>query len=453
MKNAIKKNGILLSAAILTLSLMACSNYVQEFEDDYHDLAYTDPIVLSPESSSSGGIISSSDASNFIASSDDSGVIAGSSAATLPVVVLANCDNFEGEVWYSEDKKDGNLFEKTDSINFQYYFKRSDVKHPVQLYASNAFCIEYESFAAYENIEFYIGNEYKNSLRDTLDRNSPARAFNLDVALDNCVHWKDSSEATACTESNLGNAANNVNYFVSRNARITKVKAIGFTIAESSSNSSSSNELKNCDAYNSGKALYMDNAISSSLFKKFTKNDSTWFVMNGDSVVQLNSSSMFCIEYSSTSDDSKYFYYGSNGKDSSAYFKKYLNADSALAFSLSSVNVSGCIRVNKGKTYYDCNSYTGRYALDNMNFFGGANGLSIKKVYLLNADVIPDPSKNVSSSSSAKSSSSADNPKSSSSSSSVASSSSEVCERYANSGNATLSYIIFKSRLKRQKDT
>lgn len=56
------KNGIILSAIVFTLSLTACSNYLEEFEDEYRDSAYAKTDIFSP-TESSASIIEAGDSS------------------------------------------------------------------------------------------------------------------------------------------------------------------------------------------------------------------------------------------------------------------------------------------------------------------------------------------------------------------------------------------------------
>lgn len=56
------KNGIILSAIVFTLSLTACSNYLEEFEDEYRDSAYAKTDIFSP-TESSASIIDAGDSS------------------------------------------------------------------------------------------------------------------------------------------------------------------------------------------------------------------------------------------------------------------------------------------------------------------------------------------------------------------------------------------------------
>lgn len=56
------KNGIILSAIVFTLSFTACSNYLEEFEDEYRDSAYAKTDIFSP-TESSASIIDAGDSS------------------------------------------------------------------------------------------------------------------------------------------------------------------------------------------------------------------------------------------------------------------------------------------------------------------------------------------------------------------------------------------------------
>lgn len=278
MKNAIKKNGIILSTAIFTLSLMACSNYVQEFEDDYHDLAYADlngntngdgPNGNANNGDDSGVIASSSAAKqsgNDGSNGDDSGVIASSSAAKQSTTDLKNCDGFKNNSRVLYDGSSDALFAKKSNNDTSYFEIKGD--SVLALYEQSRFCIEYsfdgnddskyfnfglksgdslmnlrkrvssdsvEAFYAYGNeTQFFIqkkdSTKYKNdeSLRKTALYNvnyftvpkgltiKKAYVTNADIALTKCPSKNDGASAVVLFDRAYAGKGNREDYFYSQ---------------------------------------------------------------------------------------------------------------------------------------------------------------------------------------------------------------------------------------------
>ena len=380
------KAGICLISLLSILS--SCSNYLEEFQDEYDEMANgktsssssgaeddSSKNVSGGDVDDSNGSASSSDTNgdtnkddlNGNANNGDANDYASSSSSKTG---MENCNDFDGDLWYSKTETDDNLFKMENESNNRYHFEIVD--DAIQLNDSSVFCIEYKSLGSNGTVQFSVGHEYTNLFYKKLNKDISVFLYTLAIASDSCLHLSDES-SSKCNADNRKDAVNQVDYFSIQNAEITKIMVRNNATAKSSSSEkSSSSVMQSCPSEGTlvygGKMKY---------FEQSSYNEPSYgyqyaLLMQNDSMMNLSKAKGFCIEYE-------------NGKGTYFSIGEYFARSDTL--NLSSSNTLSFKIVNNSGFFYDVFKRDDSTTLKKVNAFAYTKNekksqIGIKKLYI-----------------------------------------------------------------------
>lgn len=353
---------------------------------------------------------------DYAGSSSSSGETKSSFGGGNTSLSVLNCDDFGGDTLYDSDNVGGHVLWNSDLYNYGY---NDNFVSNIVFDDKVEFCVEYKDVKKDSIPMAYLGNANYGYFYKYLSKDASAATFTINSNSDSCT-TAISSTSKACESSNRQNVMENFKNFVIQNATATKIMVKGeYTIeylssssssvksqSSSSSNISSSSGLQNCDAFKKDEDAYDLYGSEESLFGATSFNSS--YEANKGSHLELNENSKFCIEYKKVTNDydCSFGFKKSYAGDSSTFFLCTIKAGSVTELTMDDMK---CEKKTKSKGGYEsCVDDDSTVALRNINYFYVHSNVTVKNVYVKNAEIKANSSSSSvkSSSSSAKSSSS-----------------------------------------------